>query len=475
MNNIKSVRLENFQSHLDTYVEFSQGLNVIVGQSDSGKTAILRGIRWALYNQPRGTDFIRVSGDFVRVTVCFENDTVIIRERTGSKNRYTVQRPGQEKLVLEGFGIHVPEEVMAAHGMGHMRIDQDNELMIHLSQQLDGPFLLEQTSSIRAKTLGRISGAHFLDMAIRDTTKDLSQLNLRMKQEQVVIEKLKVELEPYARLNELKTKLIESENRIEKLQIKVSKKDKLELLNSRWQQLKLEEERALKTSLLVNDVESWQNKLDQMKVMVQQYVVFRQKSNRMQELKHAIDICLTWVMKTKHIETINQKYERSKQDLTLLKQLTLNVKRLKELGYSIKQEKSHMEKSAFVDSVNLASVEEIAKKRLKQKQLLHLEERVQLNQNQRIKIEQVYRKLPDLKEVTRKQETVEQATERFLRIQSIHGQLKDYQMRIQEGKRFVVKQTQEQKRAEEELQKQLLAAGNCPTCGQLICKHNENN
>ncbi|WP_035425703.1 AAA family ATPase, partial [Halalkalibacterium ligniniphilum] len=64
MNTINTVRLENFQSHLDTSIDFSTGLNVIVGQSDSGKTSILRAIRWVLYNQPRGTDFMRVGADF---------------------------------------------------------------------------------------------------------------------------------------------------------------------------------------------------------------------------------------------------------------------------------------------------------------------------------------------------------------------------------------------------------------------------
>ncbi|MFC0558533.1 AAA family ATPase [Halalkalibacter alkalisediminis] len=474
MNNIKAVRLENFQSHLDTYIEFNQGLNVIVGQSDSGKTAILRGIRWALYNQPRGTDFIRVSGDFVRVTVRFEDETVIIRERTGSKNRYTVQRPDQEELVLEGFGIHVPEEVMAAHGMGHMRIDQDNEIMIHLSQQLDGPFLLEQTSSIRAKTLGRISGAHFLDMAIRNTTKDLSQLNLKMKQEQEVIEKVKVELEPYAMLDEQKTKLIESEFRIKKVEAQVTKRDKLEALKLKWQQLKQEEERTIKISLLVKDVESWQKKVDEMKTMVQQYVMFKQKDNRMRELTRSIEICLNWVAKTKHIERIIDQYERTNQNVSLLRQLVLNNKRMKELSYSMNREKTHMKKSAFVHSVNLDSLAQIEKKRVIQRQLLHLREGIQQIQTQRMKIKQVYQKLPDVNEVTRKQEIVEQTSERFLRIKTIQAQLQDYQMRIQEGKRFMEKQMKEQELAEIELHKLLLTAGTCPTCGQSICKHENN-
>ncbi|GAF15365.1 DNA double-strand break repair Rad50 ATPase [Bacillus sp. JCM 19045] len=96
--------MENFQSHQDTSIQFDQGLNVIVGQSDSGKTAVLRGLRWALFNLPRGTDFLKVGADFVRVTVTLTNGTKIVRERTSSKNRYKIQALEQDELVLEGFG-----------------------------------------------------------------------------------------------------------------------------------------------------------------------------------------------------------------------------------------------------------------------------------------------------------------------------------------------------------------------------------
>lgn len=104
MNNILDVRLENFQSHLDSQFTFADGLNVLIGQSDSGKTAVIRGIRWALFNQPRGTDFIRAGSDFVRVTIQFESGDRLIRERTASKNRYMIKKNGQEQQVFESFG-----------------------------------------------------------------------------------------------------------------------------------------------------------------------------------------------------------------------------------------------------------------------------------------------------------------------------------------------------------------------------------
>ncbi|MFR9297315.1 MAG: AAA family ATPase, partial [Aedoeadaptatus pacaensis] len=46
MNFIEKIILVNFQSHVYSELSLSRGVNVIVGPSDSGKTAIMRALRW---------------------------------------------------------------------------------------------------------------------------------------------------------------------------------------------------------------------------------------------------------------------------------------------------------------------------------------------------------------------------------------------------------------------------------------------
>ena len=53
---IKSIQIKNIQSHKDTSLEFSPGINAIVGSSNNGKSAVLRALYWARYNRPLGTD-----------------------------------------------------------------------------------------------------------------------------------------------------------------------------------------------------------------------------------------------------------------------------------------------------------------------------------------------------------------------------------------------------------------------------------
>ncbi|MCG4585937.1 AAA family ATPase, partial [Anaerosalibacter bizertensis] len=86
MKYIKKVVLENFQSHKYTELEFDEHLNVIVGPSDQGKSAIIRGIKWALFNEPSGNFFIREGANDCSVTVIFNDNTKIKRYKSKSKN-----------------------------------------------------------------------------------------------------------------------------------------------------------------------------------------------------------------------------------------------------------------------------------------------------------------------------------------------------------------------------------------------------
>lgn len=174
MKYITSLELENFQCHARTVLTFSPGLNVIVGPSDQGKTAIIRALRWVLYNEPRGSEFVRVGATTCRVTVTFDDGTRIVREKGPRTNRYVVQKDGQEQ-VFEAVGAGVPPQVLAAHGMLPLRLDADTDALLNLGGQLEGPFLLEAPGSVRAKAVSQVIGAHIIDAAIRDVRAEESR------------------------------------------------------------------------------------------------------------------------------------------------------------------------------------------------------------------------------------------------------------------------------------------------------------
>lgn len=175
---ITSVTLKNFQAHKDTTVQFDKGLNIIVGESNNGKTSILRGILWAIDNQPLGNDFIMAGENDCSVTINFSDGTYIERGRTVKSTgyyqiRYIDDNGKYIDQTYRGFTNAVPVEVSNVHQMPKVNITKDIETHLNVLSQLDGPFLLTESPLVKASAIGRITGTHVIDAAIKESNKTI--------------------------------------------------------------------------------------------------------------------------------------------------------------------------------------------------------------------------------------------------------------------------------------------------------------
>lgn len=211
MKYIKRVTLENFQSHKHSVIDFDEQLNVIVGPSDSGKSAIIRGIKWVLYNEPTGDYFIKEGSTECSVTLEFNDGVKLQRYRSKYKNSYILTtRDGEEKK-FEGFGSTIPEEIIETISIKKINLDSDESSSINLGEQLEGAFLLSEKGGTRASAIGRLVGVNIVDDALREALKDTRNLNIARKSIDVNIEKLECEISEYKYLDELKLKAINVE------------------------------------------------------------------------------------------------------------------------------------------------------------------------------------------------------------------------------------------------------------------------
>ncbi len=184
---------------------------MITGQSDNGKTAVLRALRWVLYNEPNGVEFVRHGTRECRVEVTMSDGTVIARERTPKLNRYTVTAADGTEQVFEGFGPRVPAEVLQAHGMAPVALDTDHKVLLNVGGQLEGPFLLSESPSARARAIGRLLGVHIVDAAARTARRDLQWQAREEKAAQAEIARLDQELQAFAALADWEQALAEAE------------------------------------------------------------------------------------------------------------------------------------------------------------------------------------------------------------------------------------------------------------------------
>jgi len=156
--------VSNFQSQKQTELNLSEGVNVIRGRSDSGKSSIIRAIRWLLSNKPSGfsfkSDWLKKKDDptFVQVE---KDGKIITRERGNIFNGYTIKDiKSQEGIVFEAMGSDVPNEVL-----GLLNLNE-----VNIQSQHDRYFLLQNSSGEVAKKLNKVVGLDIID-------KTLSKIN----------------------------------------------------------------------------------------------------------------------------------------------------------------------------------------------------------------------------------------------------------------------------------------------------------
>lgn len=208
MKYIKRIVIENFQSHKYSEINFDADLNILIGQSDKGKSAVIRALKWVLYNEPRGTDFVRYGTTECSVTVVMGDGYTVIRRRKKTKNIYIIINPDGQTLEFENFGNDVPPEVIDATGVKKIKLDTDKEAKLNFNEQLDPPFLLSETGTLRAKSIGRIVNTNIIDAAERDIMKDISNNNISIKNFDRQLEEIENDLLMYSEID-IEGKIIE--------------------------------------------------------------------------------------------------------------------------------------------------------------------------------------------------------------------------------------------------------------------------
>lgn len=150
MKNIEKLTIKNFQSHQDSVLSFDPGVNVIIGSSDSGKSAILRAINLVIKNEPRGTSYIRLGCKEALISIK-TGENLITRIRSKKDNIYKLNN--QE---FRAFSQAVPLPISEVLNCPD----------INISRQLDAPFLLSLSPGDIAKKLNEIANLDLIDSSL---------------------------------------------------------------------------------------------------------------------------------------------------------------------------------------------------------------------------------------------------------------------------------------------------------------------
>ena len=197
-----TLRLYRFMSHLDSIVNFHPGINIFIGETDEGKSVIIRAIDLVLNNRPTGMQFVTYEQQHGFALLGLDNNKTIIRGRRVRENYYVLLDDAKKEF--KAFGTNVPEDIAEAHSIKKVVLDENMSIAANLAKQHDPPFLLTESGGTKAKVVGKVSGGAFIvDMSIQDINKDILAKNYEKKSTLTRLDQVVSLLEDYGHLPKL--------------------------------------------------------------------------------------------------------------------------------------------------------------------------------------------------------------------------------------------------------------------------------
>ncbi len=195
---INSIETKNYHSHKNTKIIFDSGVNIIAGNSDAGKSDILRQAKWVFANRPMG-DSIKSWGmdkeDETNVCLTMP-EGVCSKKRIGSKAIYELEINSQ-KTTLEAVKTDVPIEIQ----------DLFNLSEFNFQGQHSGYLLLNDSPGEVAKKLNDLVGLGIIDTMFRNLASKALENKRKSEEEIKRAEFLTIEIDKLSYLDIINTKL----------------------------------------------------------------------------------------------------------------------------------------------------------------------------------------------------------------------------------------------------------------------------
>ena len=188
---IKSIELTNFESHKHSEFVFSPYINIITGQSNHGKSSIIRGLYWIKDNKPAGNSMVSfwnrdtkgLPKDKTSVEIIVDS-SIISREKSKDFNGYKIKsKEGIKKL--EAIGQNVPDEITEKLNLSNTNIQY----------QFDRPFLLDESSAEVARIFNKVVHLDTIDKVQAKAEQLRRQTNSEITQAKETIKTLTTQIE----------------------------------------------------------------------------------------------------------------------------------------------------------------------------------------------------------------------------------------------------------------------------------------
>ena len=277
---IETLTLKNFQSHKKSTLELCKGVNVIVGDSDAGKSAIIRALYWLAFGKPAGTSVMRQNVVVPTMVEATTADGYVQKFRNEKSGYYILN-----DQTYKGFGQAIPQPIVSFLNLGE----------INFMRQLDPLFLLSKSGGELAQYLNKLINLEVIDTSLSNIKQSVNAAKRNVSACEENIERLQKQLSDFDDLPEME-KAVQA---VERLESKINKIEKAQ-----------------------NQIEEYLSVIKTAKAKVKQFSWVDDAVNDCDRLiELAIDIS-TVSSKKKQIELALERLKKAKTNIGLFKHIS---------------------------------------------------------------------------------------------------------------------------------------------------------
>jgi chromosome segregation ATPase len=202
---LKRIEIKNFESHKHTVIDdLSDGLNLVRGESNAGKTSIVRALKLAAYNDydPKS---LRTGETKCEVTVTTDKGTVKV-VRGPKINFWEVTPLGQPPIAFDKVGKSIIPEAARVIGLNVVRLG-DADIPANIMDQLESHFMLaslgsqDASGSLRAQVIDEISGLSGIEGVIKAVSLDNHRFGREISETETKMNEAQAQLHDERALN----------------------------------------------------------------------------------------------------------------------------------------------------------------------------------------------------------------------------------------------------------------------------------
>ncbi len=181
---------------------------VIVGRGNLGKSAILRAVAGAMFNDT-GTGFIRQGEKQTNVELQFGDDALLWVKPTEGGARYVLRVGGKEQNYTK-LGANVPDDVRDYLGIRQIEIDKTFSICPQIHSQFDAPLLLTESPGKAARALAKLTKLEMIMQAQVAAARDLRRSKTDITAREREATELTVRLEELPNLKKVDKRLVKA-------------------------------------------------------------------------------------------------------------------------------------------------------------------------------------------------------------------------------------------------------------------------